>query len=355
MSRGRWKPGEAVLFGVDVVMLVLILVNLTWILLDGLYSSQFVRDGLVSFWPALVAWYDPIHANFSYYDLFFVAVFVTELLIRWAVAIVQRTYHRWWFYPFVHWYDTLGCIPVGSFRFLRVFRIVSMVFRLQRNQVIDFTRTYLFRQGNKYYRILVEEISDRVVLNVLDSVKQEVRGGSPLMEQVLRNSIAPRKSDLARWLSDRIQVVLTDHYAVYRPDLRQYVDARIEAAVKENREVAALQRIPLVGNSIQQTLERAISDIVFQVMDGMIRDLASPQNKLLIEETASIAMDAALFRESDDQLEMTIRTMTTEILDQVSDRVKVQEWKEREAFEKEVRERAKRWARIRKEKRRSSQ
>jgi hypothetical protein len=351
MKRGRWKSGELLLFGVDVIMLVLILVNLTWILLDGLYSSHYVRDAIGSVLPLVVQWYDPIHANFSFYDLFFVAVFVTELLIRWIVAAIRGTYHRWWFYPFIHWYDTLGCIPVGSFRFLRIFRIVSMVFRLQRNQVIDFTRTYLFRQGNKYYRILVEEISDRVVLNVLDGVRKEVRGGSPLVEQVVRNSIEPRKSDLARWLSDRIQVVVGEHYAVYRPDLRQYVDVRIESAVKENREVASLKSIPILGGTIHQTLERAIADIVFQVLDGMIRDLASPQSKVLIEETTGAALDVALFQESDLQLEQTIRTMTTEILDQIAERVKVQEWKVEEEREKAVRARAKRWAKIRRNKR----
>ena len=350
MQRKRWKTGALVLFGVDVIMLVLILVNLTWILLDGLYSSHYVQDALQSVWPAAVAWYDPIHANFSFYDLFFVAVFVAELLIRWVIAALRGTYHRWWFYPFVHWYDTLGCIPVGSFRFLRVFRVVSMAFRLQRNQVIDFTRTYIFRQANKYYRIMVEELSDRVVLNVLDGLKKEVRGGSPLLDQVVRQSVAPRKADLARWLSDRIQVVLSEHYALYRPDLRNYVDARIESAVKENKEVANLKAIPILGNTIHQTLERAISDIVFQVLDGMIQDLASPQNKLIIEETTAVAMDAALFQESDYQLEQTIRSMTTEILDQIAARVRVQEWKLEEAREKEVRKRAKRLARIRKNK-----
>ncbi len=89
-------------------------------------------------------------------------------MIRWAVAIARGTYHRWFFYPFVHWYDLLGCIPVGSFRWLRILRVVSLMFRLQKMGVVDFRDTYIGRSVIKYYRILVEEVSDRVVINVLE-------------------------------------------------------------------------------------------------------------------------------------------------------------------------------------------
>src|SRR5690606_42147929 len=51
--------------------------------------------------------------------LLFVSVYLTEFSIRWLVAIARRTHERWFYFPFVHWYDLLGCIPVGSFRWLQ--------------------------------------------------------------------------------------------------------------------------------------------------------------------------------------------------------------------------------------------
>jgi len=348
MQLGRWKKAELIYFMVDMLMLSLILVNLAWILFDGLYASHLVRDTLLQIWPAFIEVYDPIHQNFSAFDLVFVAIFVTELLIRWAIAIWQGTYHKWWFYPFIHWYDTLGCIPVGSFRFLRVFRIVSILFRLQRNRVIDLTRTYVFRQGRKYYNIMVEEVSDRVVLNVLGGVRDEVHQGSPLADTILRDVVAPRKSDLAEWLSDRIQAVVTAHYGHYRPELRSYVDASIEKAVKDNPEVAALEAIPLIGSTIRQTLERSIADIVFRVLDGLVRDLASEGNKVVIEESAGVFLDTLLFEEEDTRLELAVRNMVIESLDRISEQVRVQQWKEQESREGEIRDRAKRIAAIRK-------
>lgn len=62
--------------------------------------------------------------------MIFVSIFIAELLIRWMVTIHQKTYHKWFFYPVIHWFDVLGCIPVGSFRWLRLLRVFSILYRL---------------------------------------------------------------------------------------------------------------------------------------------------------------------------------------------------------------------------------
>lgn len=351
MRLSSWKRSELLVFTVDLVMLGLILVNLAFILFDGLFSIGQVQDAIARFIPGLYRSYLPTHEHFALYDSWFVAVFIAELLIRWAIAALRKTYHKWWFYPFIHWYDTLGCIPVGSFRFLRVLRIVSILYRLQRNRLIDLTKTYLFRQGRKYYRVLVEEVSDRVVLNVLQGMKDEVRKGSPVVDKIAREVILPRRQELVLWLSDRVQAAVAEHYGSYRADVKAYVDERIERAVAENREISTLEAIPLIGTSIRNTLEKAIADIVFRVLDGVVHDLSDEQSRVLIDELSGVALDAMLFRESDGVLQGTIRQMVTESIDRVADEVSVQQWKFHENQEIQIRARAKRIAAIRAQKR----
>src|SRR5690606_35931745 len=105
---------------VDFVMLGLIVLNLAWLLFDTLFTSQFIQRWLLWLAPDFTLFYrDAVHPDFVFYDLIFVAIFLTEFFLRWLVAIRRGTYHRWFFYPFVHWYDLVGCIPVGSFRWLR--------------------------------------------------------------------------------------------------------------------------------------------------------------------------------------------------------------------------------------------
>ncbi|HCV17231.1 MAG TPA: hypothetical protein DGF36_03815, partial [Alteromonas sp.] len=48
----------------DIIMLGLLLLNLLFLLFDGLYNTAFIRDSLNAWSPAFVNFYDPIHKNF---------------------------------------------------------------------------------------------------------------------------------------------------------------------------------------------------------------------------------------------------------------------------------------------------
>lgn len=36
---------------------------------------------------------------------------IIELLVRWAIAIINKHHKRWFFFPFIHWYEILAIIP----------------------------------------------------------------------------------------------------------------------------------------------------------------------------------------------------------------------------------------------------
>ena len=108
----------------DLVMLGILFVNLTWLIFDALYATDFVYGLLGTYFPAFLSAYDPVHNNFLLVDLVFIAIFFSEFCFRWVVAIVRKEHLRWYFFPFLHWYDIIGLIPTGPtrlFRFLRIF------------------------------------------------------------------------------------------------------------------------------------------------------------------------------------------------------------------------------------------
>ena len=108
----------------DLVMLGLLFINLAWLIFDALYATNFVYHQLGVHFPAVIDAYDPIHKNFLLVDLVFIGIFFTEFCFRWAVAIIRKEHLRWYFFPFLHWYDLVGLIPTGGtrlFRFLRIF------------------------------------------------------------------------------------------------------------------------------------------------------------------------------------------------------------------------------------------
>ena len=314
---------------VDIVMLVLIVANLFLILIDWGFESVLVQQQLQAWAPSLYRWYDQtIHHHFFFYDLAFVAVFVAEILVRWGLAIYRRRYHRWFFYPFVHWYDVLGCIPVSSLRSLRLLRVIAMVPKMQRIGLFDLRDTYLYRKFEKYRDIVLEEISDRVTVRIIEGLQTEIRGSQPVTERIAEEVIAPQREALIQALTHRLQQATAVAYGSRQADFHDYLDEVIADAVDNNREISTIASLPGVGRPVATLLERAISDIVFSVIDRMVADLASLDNDRAITEVAAISTDALLSPKYDERLNRLARSVVLQSLDVIKDHVQIREWKE---------------------------
>lgn len=334
----KWlNKREVKIIIVDLLMMAILTINLLLIIFDFIFSSMMVQDFFHTYVPAFYNWYDSnIHHNFFVIDLYFVAIYIVELIIRWIIAIKRQTYYRWFFYPFARWYDVLGCIPIGSFRALRILRVISILVRLQRLEIIDITRTYIFKKLAKYRDIAIEEVSDRVVVNILEGMQEEVRSGGKVTDDIVERVVRPQKEALVEWLSHRIQIVSEHNYADYREEIRQYVDQRIKQAVDENKEIQTIHQIPVVGSALSGTLESAISDIVFNVINGSMADLASSKNKMLVDELTDIVFEALLLQEEDSKLNDIVVHTIVESLEIVKDQVKIKQWKLREIEKEEL-------------------
>ena len=326
----------------DVVMLALISANILLLLFEWIYLMDGVQRLLAAYVPSFYQFYDEnIHEHFFWIDLAFISIFVLDLLVEWGIAIARKRYHRWFFYPFVHWYDVLGCIPVGSFRFLRLLRVFSLTMKMQRLDIIDLTTTYPYKKVDKYIEIITEEMSDRVAVNILDGIEEEVRQGTPVAAKIRREVIEPRREAIVATLSERIQRATSETYTLYQEDIRQYVDQLIAQAIEKNREIRTIEHIPMLGKTVSTLLERAVSDIVFTVVDEAVEDLASAENNAVVNHVTRISTDALLDLE-DERMNAALREVVLQSLDLIKEQVMVQQWKRREQDrrepEQEVRE-----------------
>lgn len=314
---------------IDFMMLGLVFINLAWLLFDTLFTSKLVRQALEWLSPTFTEFYaSEIHVNFILYDLAFVAVFLTEFVIRWGFAIRNQTYHRWFFYPFVHWYDLLGCIPVGSFRWLRLLRIISIVYRLQKYQIIDISNLYLVRFVRKYMNVLVEELSDRVVIHVLDGIQDEISVGTPVMEKIVQQVILPNKPLVIEWIASRINDLADNVYQPRRPDLKLYIDGVIASSIAQDQKVAALEKLPVIGQAVTEIIETTVSDIVFNVLDRVVMDIGAEETDIWVRDITDQVI-ARLLQPS-AQLNAAGRDVLIDILDVVKDEVRIQRWKLKE-------------------------
>ena len=315
-------------FIIDFVMLGLLILNLGLIIWDSTYSFVAVQNLLQEYAPALKESYHPVHERFIFYDMIFVFIFLGEFALRWGYSIKARVYDRWYFYPFIHWYDLVGCIPIGGLRFLRVLRIISIIYRLHQYKIIDVTSSRLYQFVNFYYDAFMEELSDRIVLKVLSGVQEEVKRGSPLFERIQNDILFPRREMLSDWLSERVALAAQHGYIPNRGALRVYLENRVDHALKQNLELSRLKYLPVVGPTIQDTLENAVGDIVANVVHQILEDLASSTNHAFIEDIVKVFLPDPAQGLTEDREKEALITLILEVIDAIKDQIHVKHWRE---------------------------
>jgi hypothetical protein len=311
----------------DLAMVFLVLLNLGLIIFDTMYSAAAVQSALEGAVPAFNRFYaERIHAHFIFYDLIFVGIFLAEFCFQWLMAVRKRLYARWYFYPFLRWYDLIGLVPIGSLRMLRLLRLISLLVRLQKMGVIDLTGTRPYRFLEFYFNVFVDEVSDRVILRTLDDVRREVEDEAPVTRQIIAQVIAPQREALVRHLSRRIGMIAERSYQSHQDEIRAYVESVIAEAVAADAGVGRLERVPVLGKTVVNTLRQSINDIVYKVFDRTVRDISATENNRLVEEMVTVIVDT-LLEEHPDLGDIGTR-ITLEAIEVIKDRVRVQHWKD---------------------------
>lgn len=307
----------------DLVMLSLLIINLVWLLFDGLYATQAFKAILTSMSPSIVPTYAPVHDNFVLYDLAFIAVFLFEFCVRWVAAVVRKTYMRWYFFPFIHWYDLIGCIPLGGAKIFRFLRLFSILYRLQKYEIIDLRNTAIFKFITFFYDVFVEELSDRIVVKVLSDAQKDIAAGSPLIEDISQQVIATRLPILSQWLSS---VMVHIGEAIEENDhaesVIKHVEKSVGKAVRDNSQISTLKMVPVLGRTIEKTLEQSITDIVTQSIINMLKDVTPEKIDDFVEH------GLGRFSSEDHMLDQEVLSIVNECIELVKQHVSQQRWKD---------------------------
>lgn len=333
----RWhvlrRQPEAPLLVLDLVMVGLIALNLLWLLIDALLLGSGVGVLLGEHFPRFLASYrDHWHQRLQTYDNWFTLFLVAELLLRWGIAIVRRTYHRWFFYPFVNWYDVLGCIPLPFFRALRLLRLASILYRLQKLDVVDLSGSRVLQVVSRYYRMVVEEISDRVVINVLEGVQREVNSGGSLTHRVTGEILMPQRGVIVPWLADLLADTTAHAHALHRDRLGRYLDDALHQSLERNPEWQRLRRrLLFAGPAVQDELQRVVAGLLADTLDQILVDLGRRGN-VAVQDVAAGLFDTVIAPH--EERDAALRQIALDAIELVKQQVQVQQWKNEERLRK---------------------
>lgn len=319
------------LFWMDLTMLILVFINLSYLFFGFLFQFSFFSSSIAYLSTSFHDWYARnVFPHVFHYDLIFVGIYITELIFRWIRSIYRKKYDNWWFYPFVHWYDVIMCIPIlNGLNFFGVVRLFGLVYRLQRLGVFDLTKTYVFKQTSFVSEVVVEEVADRVIAKMISMMQEEVQKGSPMVTRITANVIKPKEDAIVNYLTGRISTAINKTYSQNRQELKLYVENRVSEAILENETVDKFRYIPGLGKVFQETLDRAVGDITFNTIDKIMQDVINPNNTAGVKEITHGLIESFLDKNhpGNDELNSIIVGIVNDSLEEVKNTVLQKEWK----------------------------
>ncbi len=318
--------GQAGFLVLDVFMVSLILFHLSLVFFNILFNSQIFQDLINWLSPAFFRFYsEQIHSDFLRVDLIFISVYMIDIAIRWSVAILKKTYHRWFFFPFANWYDVLGCIPIGAFHLLRLFRFFVIMRRLQRIGVLDLSDTYLYKLCRKYMQVVTEEISDRVVVQVLNGMQSEIARGTPLLHRIINEVVLTRRLEIGHWMSQRMTDLVEATFEHRRLEIKDTIENLVKEAASRTHSINQLQKIPVLGDKVQTMLETSVAGMVYEVSEQVLMYFKSDESTHAVHEMTEVIFDS--IADPDNQLNHIFQAAMIDAIELVKEQVKIQQWK----------------------------
>ena len=316
----------------DIVMLIAISIDLLLISIDAILMSNFSYSAAA--WLTIgdtLSWYrDTLHDPLRTAGGFFTLFLIFELLVRWAIAIKRKVYYRWFFFPFVHWYEVLGCFP--QLRALRLFRVVVIGRRLYQLGYQVLPQPWINRI-KFYINLLLEELSDRVILTTIHNFRQQLTDPKThksfiestiarnrdeieaALLSVLRQELAPKLQELATLTGGNVLATevgnAIEEGLANTPELRRY-----------------LRMIPIAGTLIESQLQHVGHNVGENVVYALNKRLLDPErlNALMV----AIASGVAKIDTDNTALNTLISSIIDDSLTEFEAQVKIQHWKHQE-------------------------
>ncbi|WP_269915250.1 preprotein translocase subunit SecA [Acinetobacter sp. HY1485] len=316
-----WK----IYLGYDILMMLIIVVNLLCLIVNAILMSHFA-DWLSPFLHAnelLTTYRNVLHPWVEYSETWFICFLVAEFFTRWFVSIVQKHHQRWFFFPFIHWYEVLAIFP--ALRFFRLLRAGIIAYRLHElgYQVVPLAWQ---KTGRFYYNVLMEELSDRVIITAIDGVKQELDTSST-HKQIIHDLVDHHRDMFAHTFAQLLQETLATELRKQHLQIAQGMGSVIEKAIADTPELTQMLRlIPIVGAKIEDQIQHIGKRLGQNVVDGLLQPLTTGSTQHPNPTYQHVAQTISQLNIDNHQLEQLVESVVYETLAAVRKQVKVKQW-----------------------------
>ena len=329
LEPNRPKPNRLKLT-YDIVMIIAISIDLLLISTDAILMSTF--SGNAANWLGVssqLGWYqNHIHDSLRNAGGFFTLFLIVELLLRWAVAIKEKVYYRWFFFPFVHWYEVLGCFP--QLRALRLFRAVIIGRRLYQLGYQVLPQPWINRI-NFYIDLVLEELSDRVILTTIQTFRQQLTDPQR-QKSFMQSTIARNRDEIEAAILSLLRKELAPKLKALTESagggaiLASEMGNAIQEGLANTPELRRyLRMIPIAGSLIESQLQHVGHNIGENVVYALNERLLDAEriDALMV----AVASGIAQIDIDNPALNHLIANIIDDGLTEFEAQIKVQQWK----------------------------
>lgn len=236
-------PRERPLDFVDVVMLALAVFSVG-LLLYVMFINEKHADAT---WVFVV-------------DTSICAIFLVEFLWRWKQARWVRNY------PFTHWYEVLGMIPIAhpALRSLRLLRVIVIVVRLTRLMYRVFGDRLADRMIDQLTEPIIDAIKRPIIVLVLDEVVKVVEAGN--LPLGLAEALRANSDELEQLVVEKLNADPMAGRLKLLPFSNQITRALIETTLRVVLDVLADPRVDeFVTDVVKENQERIRERILYDL------------------------------------------------------------------------------------------
>lgn len=192
---------------------------------------------------------------FFFIDSFFVIIFIIEFIAMWSYAVRTRGKEEKILYPIYHFYDVLGCIPLDSFRVLRLLRVFFIYRRLVREGIISRDSLFYRSISDRFYKIketLDSDTSNRISANILSDIKQDIRAG--INKDLVQDVLEKHSSRLQKVIVENLKTLEIRIINENRKLIVDFLARIIEDTIDDLPQYKSLMRIPYVKDKVAELL-----------------------------------------------------------------------------------------------------
>ncbi|MBW4623608.1 MAG: hypothetical protein KME17_30145 [Cyanosarcina radialis HA8281-LM2] len=207
-------------------------------------------------------------------DIWFIIIFLIDFLAR-TYGIHRSHKNLTWREAMLwRWYDLLLLLP-----FWRLLRSIPVVIRLHEAKLINLN-TVQTQINHQFVATLAEEITEVVVLQVLNQAQNSIRRGE-IIRLVLGSMTRPyvdinQVNEVEAIGNLLVKLLVYRVFPKIQPDIEAILQHSVQSILAQSPAYRKLQQLPGIGQLPSQSIERLVNEVSQSAYKAIIDTLEDP-------------------------------------------------------------------------------